>query len=321
VSAASHEAVPPVVAAPEGAATAAERPRRKPKGRAPGEPRNVAYLYVLPGLAAYALFTLYPLVQTLHLSFYSWDGLTPRQFVGFGNFRQIWDDPEIRSAFGHSLQLVIWYSIVPILIGLLLTALLTRFEIRGFMFFRTVLFLPQTIATVVVAQAFVWIYDPIGPLNKLLGAIGLGSWERAWLADFNWALTSVGWIGTWIEFGLCMVLFLAGVQKIPTTLYEAARIDGAGFWRELTAVTLPGLRNELVVAATLTTITALRNFDIVYNTTSGGPGGETEVPSWLMFHDAFEIHQVGMAAAIATTLTIIIAAVAVAIGRFSRAGA
>ena len=210
---------------------------------------------------------------------------------------------------------------MPILIGLLLTALLTRFRVRGFMFFRTVLFLPQTIATVVVAQAFVWIYDPVGPLNKLLGAVGLGRFEHAWLASFDWALTSVGWIGTWIEFGLCMVLFLAGVQKIPTTLYEAARIDGAGFWREITAVTLPGLRNELVVAATLTTITALRNFDIVYNTTSGGPGGETEVPSWLMFHDAFEIHQVGMAAAIATALTIIIAFVAVVIGRFSRSGA
>jgi raffinose/stachyose/melibiose transport system permease protein len=320
VSTASHEAVPPV-AAPEGAATEPERARRKPRGRAPGEPRNVAYLYVLPGLAAYALFTLYPLVQTVHLSFYSWDGLTPRQYVGLGNFRQIWDDPEIRSAFKHSLELVVWYSWVPILIGLLLTALLTRFQLRGFMFFRTVLFLPQTIATVVVAQAFVWIYDPVGPLNKLLGAVGLGRYEHAWLASFDWALTSVGWIGTWIEFGLCMVLFLAGVQKIPTTLYEAARIDGAGFWREITAVTLPGLRNELVVAATLTTITALRNFDIVYNTTSGGPGGETEVPSWLMFHDAFEIHQVGMAAAIATALTIIIAFVAVVIGRFSRSGA
>jgi raffinose/stachyose/melibiose transport system permease protein len=321
VSAASPEADPPV-AAPEGAATDRVRPRvRTPKGRAPGEPRNVAYLYILPGLAAYGLFTLYPMVQTVHLSFFSWDGLTPREYVGFGNFRQIWDDHEVRGAFGHSLQLVIWYAIVPILIGLLLTALLTRFRVHGFLFFRTVLFLPQTIATVVVAQAFVWIYDPVGPLNKILGAVGLGSWERPWLADFNWALTSVGWIGTWIEFGLCMVLFLAGVQKIPTTLYEAARIDGAGFWRELTAVTLPGLRNELVVAATLTTITALRNFDIIYNTTSGGPGGETEVPSWLMFHDAFEIHQVGMAAAIATTLTAIIALVALVIGRFSRAGA
>jgi raffinose/stachyose/melibiose transport system permease protein len=320
MSPASQAAFPPG-AAPDGAATETGRHRRKPLGRAPGEPRNVAYLYILPGLAAYALFTLYPLVQTVHLSFYSWDGLTPRSWVGLDNYKQIWDDPEIRSAFKHSVELIVWYSWVPILIGLLLTTLLTRVRVHGFMFFRTVLFLPQTIATVVVAQAFVWIYDPVGPLDKLLGFVGLGRFEHAWLANFDWALTSVGWIGTWIEFGLCMVLFLAGVQKIPMTLYEAARIDGAGFLREVTTVTIPGLRNELVVATTLTTITALRNFDIIYNTTSGGPGGETEVPSWLMFHDAFEVHKVGLAAAIATALTVIIAAVALAIGRFSRSDA
>ena len=95
-------------------------------------------------------------------------------------------------------------------------------------------------------------------------------------------------------------------------------MDGAGFVREFFAVTLPGLRNEIVVAATLTTITALRNFDIIYNTTSGGPGGETEVPSWLMFHNAFDLSRVGFAASIAVVLTIIITTVALAIGSLSR---
>ena len=125
---------------------------------------------------------------------------------------------------------------------------------------------------------------------------------KTWLGDFTWALPAVGLIGTWITFGLCVVLFLAGAQRIPTELYEAARVDGAGFLREFFAVTLPGLRNELVVASTLTTITALRNFDIIYNTTAGGPGGETEVPSWLMFHNAFDLSRVGFAASIAVVL-------------------
>ncbi len=114
------------------------------------------------------------------------------------------------------------------------------------------------------------------------------------------------------------MLFLAGAQRIPTELYEAARVDGAGFLREFFAVTLPGLRNEVVVAATLTTITALRNFDIIYNTTSGGPGGETEVPSWLMFHNAFDLSRVGFAASIAVVLTVIITGVALLIGSLSR---
>ncbi|MDB4981637.1 MAG: binding-protein-dependent transport system inner rane component, partial [Myxococcales bacterium] len=156
-----------------GAKTPKER-GRKLTGRAPGEPRNVAYLYILPGLAAYVIFTLAPMVQTVHLSFYDWDGITPRRFVGVDNFRAIWDDDGIRSAFEHSVKLILFYAVFSIVIGLLLTAMLTRFRVRGFLFFRTVLFLPQTIATVVVAQAFVWFYDPSGPLNEGLRAIGLG---------------------------------------------------------------------------------------------------------------------------------------------------
>jgi len=170
----------------------------------------------------------------------------------------------------------------------------------------------------VIGVAWQWMYDPQGPINTLLTAVGLDSLTRAWLGDFGVALPAVGLIGTWITFGLCVVLFLAGAQRIPTELYEAARVDGAGFLREFFAVTLPGLRNELVVASTLTTITALRNFDIIYNTTAGGPGGETEVPSWLMFHNAFDLSRVGFAASIAVVLTIIITAVALAIGSLSR---
>jgi raffinose/stachyose/melibiose transport system permease protein len=291
---------------------------RRTTGRAPGEPRNVAYLYILPGLVAYLAFTFFPLLQTVRLSFYNWDGLTPKSWRGFGNYRELWHTPEIRAGFQHSFELILFYAVFSIIIGLFLTALLTRFRIRGFLFFRTVLFMPQTIATVVVAQAFTWIYDPSGPLDEFLHKVGLGFMAKTWLGDFTWALPAVGLIGTWITFGLCLVLFIAGSQRIPTELYEAARVDGAGFLREFFAVTLPGLRNEIVVAATLTTITALRNFDIIYNTTSGGPGGETEVPSWLMFHNAFDIGRVGFAASIAVVLTVIITCVALLIGRLSR---
>src|SRR5207244_12189424 len=101
---------------------------------------------------------------------------------------------------------------------------------------------------------------------------------------------------------LCMVLFVAGVQKIPSTLYDAARVDGAGAVREFLAVTFPGLRNEVVVAFVLTTINALRSFDIVYNTTAGGPGGQTLLPSMYMYQNAFLYNKVGYAAPIATVL-------------------
>ena len=174
---------------------------------------------------------------------------------------------------------------------------------RGFTFFRTVLFLPQTIAGVVIAQAFVWFYAEDGPFNAAADARrARTSWARGWLGDFDWALRAVGSIGTWVTFGLCMVLFVAGVQKIPTSLYDAARVDGAGAVREFFAVTLPGLRYELVVAFVLTTINALRSFDLVYNATNGGPGDETYVPALLMYLNAFKYNEVGYACAIAVML-------------------
>ncbi len=223
----------------------------------------------------------------------------------------------LRDAFVHSAILIVYYAVFPVIIGLLLTAALTRTVIRGFRFFRTSLFLPQLIAGVVIAQAWTWIYAADGPLNRALELVGLGSLVRPWLGDFTWALPSIGAIGSWVTFGLCMVLFIAGVQKIPTSLYDAARVDGAGPVREFFAVTLPGLRNEILVAFVLTTINALRSFDIVYNTTAGGPAGETLVPSMYMYQNAFLYNRVGYAAAIATVLAVaifLLAAIVLRIG-------
>jgi raffinose/stachyose/melibiose transport system permease protein len=167
----------------------------------------------------------------------------------------------------------------------------------------------------VVAFAWVWIYAPDGPLNEALRAVGLGSLARGWLGDFTWALPALGLVGTWVMFGLCLVLFLAGIQKIPQSLYEAARVDGAGRVREFFAVTLPGLRGELAVALTLTTIMALRTFDLIYVSTQGGPGTSTTVPSVLVYQNAFSNGRVGLAAAVAVVLTAFIFVVAFGITR------
>lgn len=275
---------------------------RRRRESAPGDARNIGWLYVLPGLTIYVLFTLAPLVQTVYYSLFSWDGLTGKVYTGLANYREAVVDHQLLWSFVHSGVLILFYAVIPVIIGLALTGALTRHVVRGFRFFRTALFLPQLIAGVVIAQAFVWIYDDNGPLNRGLRLVGLGSVVRPWLGDFTWALPSIGGIGTWVTFGLCMVLFVAGVQKIPSTLYDAARVDGAGPLREFHAVTLPGLRGEILVAFVLTTINALRSFDIVYNTTAGGPAGQTLVPSMYMYQNAFLYNKVGYAAAIATIL-------------------
>jgi raffinose/stachyose/melibiose transport system permease protein len=296
---------------------APRRRRRRGSDRAAGDPRNIGWLYVLPGLAFYVLFTLAPLLHTVYYSLFSWDGLTEKTWVGLANYGEALRDDALHSAFLHSAVLIVYYAVLPVIIGLLLTAALTRTAIRGFRFFRTTLFLPQLIAGVVVAQAWTWIYASEGPLNRALELVGLGSLARPWLGDFTWALPSIGAIGSWVTFGLCMVLFIAGVQKIPTSLYDAARVDGAGVVREFFAVTLPGLQGEILVAFVLTTINALRSFDIVFNTTAGGPGGETLVPSLYMYQNAFLYNRVGYAAAVATVLAIaifILAAIVLRVG-------
>ncbi|GDY58763.1 hypothetical protein SVIO_093860 [Streptomyces violaceusniger] len=200
-------------------------------------------------------------------------------------------------------------------IGLLLAAVMARARVRGMTFFRTVLFLPQVLALIVVGVAWRSILAPDGLLNDALRAVGLGSLARPWLGDYTWALPAVGVVGTWVGTGLCMVLFLAGAQRIPRELYEAARMDGAGPLREFLTVTLPGLRPQIAVALTLTIVAGLRNFDLIYITTSGGPGNATSVPAYEVYRRAFETNQVGSAAAVGVALTVLIFVLTVTVSR------
>jgi raffinose/stachyose/melibiose transport system permease protein len=287
----------------------------------PGEPRRVAYLYLLPGLAVFATFVLAPLLHTAWIALFEWDGVTAGEWVGLDNFSALFTEPGLRTAFWHALVLLVFYSLLPVAIGLLLAAAMARTRVRGLTAFRTVLFLPQVIALVVVAVMWRMIYAPDGGLiNESLHAIGLGALAQNWLGDFNLALPAVGLIATWVMYGLAMVLFTAGVQKIPPSLYDAARVDGAGPVREFLAVTLPGLRGEIAVALTLTTIAALRNFDLVYITTGGGPGDATTVPAFEVYDRAFRSGQVGDAAAVGICLAAVIFALSFAINRFADRG-
>ncbi|MBA6435879.1 sugar ABC transporter permease [Streptomyces sp. DSM 41524] len=283
--------------------------------RAPGEPRAIGYLYILPAVIVYAVFLLYPFGQSVWLSFVHWDGLTVATPAGFDNYRALFTDASLRAPFLHALLLLVFYAALPVAIGLLLAAVMSRARIRGMTFFRTVLFLPQVLALIVVGVAWRSILAPDGLLNDALRAVGLGGLARPWLGDYTWALPAVGVVGTWVGTGLCMVLFLAGAQRIPRELYEAARMDGAGPLREFRTVTLPGLRPQIAVALTLTIVAGLRNFDLIYITTSGGPGNATSVPAYEVYHRAFETNQVGSAAAVGVALTVLIFVLTVTVSR------
>ena len=289
--------------------------------RPPGEPRLVGYLYLAPALAVFTAFVLVPLARAGWYSLYDWDGVTPATWVGLDNYAEVVSDEDLRRAFLHALVLLFFYALLPVAIGLLLAGLIARARVRGLTMFRTVLFLPQVIAMVVVAVMWRMIYDPgNGALNEILRTVGLGSLTQSWLGDFDVALPAVGLVGTWVWFGLAMVLLTAGVQKIPSSLYDAARVDGAGMVREFFAVTLPALRGEIAVALTLTTIAALRNFDLIYITTKGGPGRATSVPAFQVYDRAFQTGQVGSAAAVGLTLTAIIFVLSFGINRLAERG-
>ena len=293
------------------ASTPASRGPGRSWSRPPGkgrEPRWTPYLLILPGWTLYALVVLVPLGATVLISFFRWDGVSAAEWAGLTNYLQL-GQPALREALVHAVVLVVFFSFLPILIGLVLAAILASVKIRGIAVFQTVLFLPQVLASVVVALAWRWIYAPDGPLNGFLGLIGLGDWARGWLGSFDFALPAIGIVGTWVATGLTLVLFLAGIARIPSELYDAARVDGASSIREFISITVPLLRPEIAVALVLTLIRSLRSFDLVYNLTQGGPGHATTVPAYEVYRRAFLTGEVGLASALAVGLTAIILAV------------
>lgn len=304
-------------------ATVAEtRPARSEAGRhssrPPGRKRYDGvspYLYLVPGLAFYALFVLVPIVQTVQLSFQQTDGLTTPAWVGWKNFADILSDPQQLATFAVLLAMGFFACLLPVAVALVLVGLIARTRIRGLSVLRFLYFLPYTVALAVVAIAWRWLYATDGTINGIVGAVfGKGA-VTDYLGNFTLALPALGVVGFWATFGYVTVLLLSGTQHIPRELYEASRVDGAGPVREFFAVTLPGVRQELRVALVMTFIMAMRTFDLPLMATNGGPGRATTTPSLLMYQDVFENGEVGTGAAIAVLLTLVMVVGVVLINR------
>ncbi len=286
---------------------------RKPKGmRLPEhtgsrKSRFVAWVFLTPALIAYAGFVLVPLLMSLYYSFLRWDGIGKARFNGLANYVMVLTDPDLLQIIGNAFLLVLYFTIIPVGLGLAVAS-----AIRSHMggpfgtATRTILFLPQVIPLVAAGIAWSWMYASSGLVNQFLRAIGLSSWARGWLGDFTFALPAVGMIGAWVLLGLCIMLLVTGITKIDPSLYEAARLDGAGAWAEFRYVTLPGLRQEIGVCVTVTIIQALAAFDIVYIATGGGPGINTMVPGLEIYRLAFAHRQVGLASALAIVLMVLV---------------
>lgn len=281
----------------------------------------IGWIFAAPALIAYIAFVIYPLLTGVQYSFYKWNGVGPSTWVGFANYVRVFTDPDLLGSIRNAFVLIAFFTLIPVTAGLVLATLIRTMRSGPFSSAaQTILFLPQIIPLAAAGIAWSWMYAQTGAVNQILSAVGLGGITRAWLADYGTALPAVGLIGSWVLTGLCTVLFLTGIGKIDQSLFEAVRLDGAGWWREFVTVTVPGLRQEIAVLTTITVIAALSSFDIIYTTTLGGPGRATLVPGISIFRIGFTQSEVGLASAFGIVLMVLVLACVLPIQRLARMG-
>jgi raffinose/stachyose/melibiose transport system permease protein len=271
------------------------------------------WLYLAPAIVLYAIILLYPVVQSLVLSLYRWDGMTPdRSFIGFGNYRILFTkDPVFWISLKNNVIFMVIFLFVTNSFCLGLALLLNK-PFRGRIIFRGIFYFPFIISMIAVALIWGWMYHPqLGLINQFLRAVGLGGWERAWLGDLKTAFAAVIVTASWKALGIGMVFFLSGLQTLPVSPYESARLDGANKLQCFFYLTIPFLRETFVIVNCLTVISSFKVFDIVYAMTWGGPMRATNVLATWMYFQSFKNHDAGSGTAIASILVLIICAISI----------
>lgn len=274
----------------------------------------IGWLFVLPALLMYVVFVIVPFMLTIQYSFFKWNGFSPATWVGLKNYVTIFQVPNLIGTIINAFWLVVWFSFIPVGLGLVVASVIHR-VVTGRLgaISRTILFLPNVIPLVAAGIIWGWLLALPGLINQILKAVGLGALTRAWLGDFDTALPAVGIVGIWVLLGFCIVLLLTGMSKVDPALYESARIDGAGWFKEFVAITVPLLRYEIGVCLTVTVVAALAAFDIIWVTTAGGPGSSTSVPGIQIYILGFTQRAIGPASALAVMLMALVVLVIIPI--------
>jgi multiple sugar transport system permease protein len=261
-----------------------------------------ALLFLAPALALLGVFVLYPIAQLFRVSFHRWDILRDRMtWVGLANYRGILADPDFWSVLGNTL----YYVAVTVPLGVALSlslALLLHDRVRGVGLLRTMVFTPVVTSSVAAGIVFVWLLDAErGLVNAALGLVGLAG--PRWLQSETWAMPAVILMTLWKQAGYNMVLFLAGLQGIPASYYEAAELDGAGRgWRAFRHITWPLLWPTTFFVLVISVIQAFRAFEPMYVMTRGGPVGATTTLVYYVFEKAFKYGDMGAAAAVSVLM-------------------
>jgi multiple sugar transport system permease protein/raffinose/stachyose/melibiose transport system permease protein len=285
-------------------ATAVETPTAAPpRKRAAGGRAvpKVVWLFLLVPLVVEIGMVFWPALNSFYLSLTKWNGLGAAQPVGLDNFRELFSDEVFRGALKNNVIWAIGFGGLSVLGGLALAVALNRPR-RGVGLYRSAIYLPMVFSLAVTGLFWRVQYQPDGTVNTLLGAVGLGGWERQWLADPTTALYAVLVAAVWRQVGYVMVLYLAGLKGTDPTLDDAAAMDGASAWQRFRFVTWPQLRGVNTVVFAVTVIDSLRTFDIVWAMTQGGPYHSSELLSTYMFQQGFTFLNLGYASAIAVVI-------------------
>lgn len=276
----------------------------------------VAALFLAPSLVPLFAFVVVPMFASLVLTAFRWNLLQPPRFIGLDNFVRLIGDPAFGAAVLHTLQFVAGYLPL-VMVGGLAIALALHRSTRGIGLFRTTYFLPVVTSWVVVALMWQWLLNPSsGLVNWLLGLIGIDG--PGWWTDPGWAMPSIILASAWKDLGFVMVIFLAGLQAIPTDYYEAAEIDGAGRWARFRAITLPLLSPATFFVVVISLINSFQVFDQVWVMTGGGPAGASSVVVTEVVRNAFSYGQFGYAAAMSWILFVAILSVTLVQFRLQR---
>jgi ABC-type sugar transport system permease subunit len=286
-----------------------------------GKRQNInAYILLLPLLILFGLFTVYPFVYGVYISFFSWDGFGIKKFIGFENFKRTLTDRLFFSAAFHNIEYALGTVSGKLFFSFCLALLMQR-TFKGITFFRAIFFIPVVLSTTTAGTIWLRIYDPIlGLLNTFLLKIRIIAEPIQWLGEPKLAVWSLVIVDLWKWIGYHTVIFLAGLTTIPDEFYESASIDGANYLKKLFHITIPQLRGIIIMNLTIMLMGAFSVFDIVYVMTKGGPYKSTEVILTFMYDKTFGAGATnyGYGSSIAMLLFVIILAITLTMNRFMR---
>lgn len=272
----------------------------------PGRSGLSVAVFLIPPLLLYGLAVLLPIVQSLVLSFFRWDGITDMRFIGLDNYVKMFTrDDVFWTAFGNAILYLAICLVLQLGGALAVAGLLTGIR-RARELVKTLYLLPAVISTVAIAILFQRIYslEPVGLLNQILDWVGLGSLQTAWLSNIQTVLTAVSIPEGWRFTGLYMLIIYAALMAVPRELEEAARLDGASWWQVFWQIRFPHIRPVWITTTIMATTFALRGFDIPYLLTNGGPGQASELLTTYMYKTAFVHTDYGYASAISVFIVI-----------------